>query len=72
LARERLSSALAQAEALGLPHLTAHIRLWLVPLLPAAEAHAALHEVRSLAESSGRKQLLEQVIQLEAAQAALQ
>ena len=69
LARGRLSSALAQAEALGPPHLAAQIRLWLVPLLPPSEAHTALNEVRSLAESTGRKRLLEQVIQLEAEQA---
>ena len=34
LAIHRLSTALAKAEALGLPHLTAQIRVWLAPLLP--------------------------------------
>ena len=38
LAIHRLSTALAKAEDLGLPHLTAQIRLWLVPLLPPNEA----------------------------------
>ncbi len=65
LAIHRLSTALAKAEALGLPHLTAHIRLWLVPLLPPAEARAALNEVKAVAESSGRKRLLEEIEQTE-------
>jgi hypothetical protein len=65
LAIQRLSTALAQAEALGLPHLAAQIRLWLVPLLPADQARAVLSEVRALAESTDRKQLLGQVMQLE-------
>ena len=65
LAIHRLSTALAKAEALGLPHLAAQIRLWLVPLLPPTEARAALKEVRALAESSGRKRLLEEAQQLE-------
>jgi tetratricopeptide (TPR) repeat protein len=70
LARKRLSAALAQAEGLGLPHLAAQIRLWLVPLLPPNEARATLKDVRALAESTGRKKLLEQVIHLEAEQTA--
>ena len=65
LAIHRLSTALAKAEALGLPHLTAQIRLWLVPLLPPSEARAALNEVKAIAESSGRKRLLEEAQQLE-------
>jgi DNA-binding SARP family transcriptional activator len=65
LAIHRLSTALAKAEDLGLPHLTAQIRLWLAPLLPPTEARAALNEVKVLAESSGRKRLLEEVQQLE-------
>jgi DNA-binding SARP family transcriptional activator len=66
LAVQHLSTALAKAEALGLAHLTAQIRLWLVPLLPPAEARAALREVRALAENTGRKRLLEQAQQLAA------
>jgi tetratricopeptide (TPR) repeat protein len=65
LAIHRLSTALARAEALGLPHLTAQIRLWLVPLLPPAEARVALNEVKALAESSGRKRLLEEARRVE-------
>ena len=65
LAIHRLSTALAKAEALGLPHLAAQIRLWLVPLLPPTEAHIALNEVRALAESTNRKRLLEEAQQLE-------
>jgi DNA-binding SARP family transcriptional activator len=65
LAIHRLSTALAKAEALGLPHLAAQIRLWLVPLLPINEARAALKEVRALAESSGRQRLLQEAQQLE-------
>jgi tetratricopeptide (TPR) repeat protein len=65
LAIHRLSTALAKAEALGLPHLAAQIRLWLVPLLPPSEARATLHEVRVMAESGGRKRLLEEIEQAE-------
>jgi hypothetical protein len=65
LALEHLSTALAQAEVLGLPHLAAQVRLWLVPLLPPGEAHAALNEVRALAESTGRRRLLEEAQRLE-------
>jgi DNA-binding SARP family transcriptional activator len=65
LAVRRLSTALADAEALGLSHLAAQIRLWLVPLLPPAEARAALNEVKAVAESSGRQRLLEEARRLE-------
>ena len=34
LAIHRLSTALVKAETLGLPHLSAQIRVWLAPLLP--------------------------------------
>jgi DNA-binding SARP family transcriptional activator len=66
LAIHRFSTALAKAEALGLPHLAAQIQLWLVPLLPPTEARAVLQEVRALAESTGRKRLLQEAQQLEA------
>jgi DNA-binding SARP family transcriptional activator len=65
LAIHRLSTALARAEALGLPHLTAQIRLWLAPLLPPAEARVQLAEARAIAESGGRKRLLEEIEQAE-------
>jgi len=65
LAIHRFSTALAKAEALGLPHLTAQIRLWLAPLLPPDEARAALNEVKAVAESSGRQRLMEEVQRLE-------
>jgi tetratricopeptide (TPR) repeat protein len=62
LAIHRLSTSLAKAEALGLPHLNAQIRLWLAPLLPLAEAWAQLAEARAIAEGSGRKRLLEEIV----------
>ncbi|HSD83415.1 MAG TPA: transcriptional regulator, partial [Anaerolineae bacterium] len=65
LAIHRLSTALAKVDALGLPHLAAQIRLWLVPLLPLTEAQAQLAAARALAESGGRKRLLEEIEQLE-------
>ena len=61
LAIHRLSTALAKAETLGLPHLSAQIRLWLAPLLPPAEARTQLAEARAIAESGGRKRLLEEI-----------
>jgi DNA-binding SARP family transcriptional activator len=67
LAIHRLSTALAKAEALGMPHMTAQIRLWLVPLLAPSEARATLNEVKAMAESSGRRQLLEEAQRLELA-----
>lgn len=66
LAIHRLSTGLAKAEALGTHHLAAQIRLWLVPLLPPAEARARLAEVRQLAEEGGRRLLLQEVQRLEA------
>ena len=65
LAVHRLSTALARAEALSARHLAAQIRLWLVPLLPPAEARASLAEARAIAESGGRRRLLEEVSRLE-------
>jgi len=64
LAVHRLSTALARADALGLRHLGAQIRLWLAPLLPPAEARAYVTEARQIAESGGRKRLLEEVERL--------
>ncbi len=65
LAIHRLSTALARADSLGTRHLAAQIRLWLAPLLPPTEARAALAEARAIAESGGRKRLLEEVERLE-------
>ncbi len=65
LAVHRLSTALARADALGAHHLAAQIRLWLVPLLPPAEARTSLAEARAIAESGGRRRLLEEVSRLE-------
>ena len=61
LAIHRFSTALARAEALNLKHLSAQIRVWLAPLLPINEAREHLAEARSIAESSGRKRLLEEI-----------
>jgi DNA-binding SARP family transcriptional activator len=66
LAIHRLSTALARADALGIHHLAAQIRIWLAPLLPPAEAHAMLAEARAIAESGGRKLLLAEIARLEA------
>jgi tetratricopeptide (TPR) repeat protein len=65
LAIYRLSKALGSADALGTHHLAAQIRLWLAPLLPAAEARLRLAEVRMLVENSGRQGLLQDVTRLE-------
>ena len=65
LAIHRLSSALARADAAGTQHLAALIRLWLVPLLPAAEAHTMLAEARAIAANGGRKRLLAEADRLE-------
>jgi tetratricopeptide (TPR) repeat protein len=65
LAIYRLSKALGQADALGTRHLAAQIRLWLAPLLPAAEGRQRLAEARLIAESTGRKRLLEEAQRLE-------
>ena len=66
LAIHRLSTALAQADALGTQHLAALIRIWLAPLLPPAEAHTALAEARAIAESGGRKRLLGEIDRISA------
>lgn len=65
LAVHRLSAAQAKAEALGLPHMATQIRIWLSPLLPPDEARTTLAIARAVAESSGRRYLLEQISRLE-------
>ncbi len=64
LAIHRLSAALARADSLGLSHLAAQIRIWLAPLLPPADAQAAMREARALAERGRRLRLLEQIERL--------
>lgn len=65
LAIHRLSTALASADALGTQHLAAQIRLWLVPILPPAEARARLSEAKAIAARSRRRRLLEEARRLE-------
>jgi tetratricopeptide (TPR) repeat protein len=65
LAIHQLSTALARAESLGLPHLTAQIRLWLAPLLPPQQARAAVQAVRAVAQSTGRQHLLAEAERVE-------
>lgn len=67
LAIHRLSTALGHADELGIQHLAALIRIWLAPLLPPAEARAALAHARAIAESGGRQRLLAEIAQAEAA-----
>ncbi|MBI3737999.1 MAG: transcriptional regulator, partial [Chloroflexi bacterium] len=66
LAVHRLSTALARADALGLQHLAAQIRLWLVPLLPPAEARAHLAEARAIIVAGDRRLLMQPLADLEA------
>lgn len=61
LALYRLSTARGLADSLGTQHLTVQVRLWLAPLLPAAEARALLEEARRMAQAGGRLGLLRQV-----------
>lgn len=65
LAIHHLSTALARADSLGTQHLAAQIRLWLVPLLPPAEARARLAEARAIAENGNRRRLLDEAAGLE-------
>lgn len=65
IAIHRLSTALARADALGVKHLAAQIRLWLVPLLPPGEARTRLAEARAIAASGNRRRLLDEVTRLE-------
>ena len=65
VAIHRLSTALAQADSLHANHLAAQIRIWLAPLLPRDEAQMRLNEARAIAESGGRKRLLEEIEKLE-------
>jgi DNA-binding SARP family transcriptional activator len=66
LAIHRFSAALAHADDLRTLHLAVQIRIWLAPLLPPSEGRAFLAEARSIAESTRRLRLLEEVERLEA------
>ena len=65
LAIHRLSTAFAHADAQGNRYLAVQIRLWLVPLLPPAEAQVCLAEAHIIAESSGYHRLLDEAARLE-------
>ena len=65
LAIHHLSTALALSDDLGTRHLSAQIRIWLVPLLPADEARYHLREARAIAEAGHRQRLLNDIIRLE-------
>lgn len=65
LAIHRLSTALSQADALGLRFLATQIRLWLAPLLPPSEARTHLAEARAVAQSGGFQHLLAEIARLE-------
>lgn len=65
LAIHRLSLALAKADSLGTRHLAAQIRIWLAPLLPLPEARAHLAEARTIAESSDRRRLIQEIEAIE-------
>jgi tetratricopeptide (TPR) repeat protein len=65
LARQRLSDALEQADQLGARHLGVRIRIWLAPLLSAANARQRLREAGDLAEQGGFHRLLDEIAQLE-------
>ncbi len=65
VARQYLSTALNQAQSLGTKHLVAQISIWLAPLIPTQQARKLLVEARSIAQSSGRRLLLDQIELLE-------
>jgi len=65
LAIHQLSIALAQSDAIGTRHLSAQIRIWLAPLLPAEEGRAHLLEARAIAETGNRQRLLADISRLE-------
>lgn len=64
-ARDQLQQALQLAEPVGNHHLEVRIRIWLAPLLAAADARACLNAARVLAERDGLKGLLEEIQQSE-------
>ena len=64
-ARDQLQQALQLAETVGNHHLEVRIRIWLAPLLAAADARVCLNAARVLAEHDGLKGLLEEIQQLE-------
>jgi DNA-binding SARP family transcriptional activator len=70
LAVHRLSSALAQADAIPSRFLGAQIRLWLAPLVPSVAAQALLTEARTAIHTANYTRLLPQLESCEAALAA--
>jgi DNA-binding SARP family transcriptional activator/predicted ATPase len=65
LAIHRLSTALTQADAISSRFLAAQIRLWLAPLVPAANARAYLEEAREIITAGHYHRLLPQLERLE-------
>ena len=61
LARTLFTQALQQADALGVHHLATQIRIWIIPLLPEAQARQRFQEAWTLAQHSGRSRLLAQL-----------
>jgi len=61
LARTLFTQALQQADAIGVHHLATQIRIWLIPLLPEAQARQRFQEAWTLAQHSGRSRLLAQL-----------
>ncbi|MEM7347229.1 MAG: AAA family ATPase, partial [Chloroflexota bacterium] len=59
------TTALAEAERLNHHFQTAQIQLWLIPLLPAPEARAALEKVRQIAKQHGYKRLFDEIHHIE-------
>ena len=66
LAIYHFTTACAHADELGNRYMAAQIRLWLVPLLPSAEAHLRLAEAHAISQSSGYHRLLAEAARLEA------
>lgn len=65
LAIQHLRSALHLADQYGRGHLSARIRLWLAPLVPAGEARSYLRQARSIAEQNGYRDLVESATELQ-------
>lgn len=63
-ARHLLTMALEQIEALKIRYPAVQLRLWLAPLLPAAEAQDMLDKARQIAKEDGYQQLLAEAIQM--------
>lgn len=64
-AQRLLNDALSRADQIGSGHLSARIRIWLVPLLPTDRSRQRLREAREIAEAGHYAALLEEIDQLE-------